>query len=256
MQDRYAGDVGDFAKYGLLRALSKGKRLGIAWYLHPDAGPVGDGRHTDYLRRCSEFRHLDCQLFDAMNQLVSGRDRSVRSVEQSGILQDAVFAGDRLEIKAIKIRDRCCWRRQWFDRLKKALAECNMVFADPDNGLFPDPCSKSSHKGFRPTRQESAKRIPLSEAAALAEGRTAVIYHHNGRQRGRHKEEIRFWMSRLADCSYAYYWRRWSNRTFFVLNPDDEIECRLLRFAERWHRCGCLLPREELLGGKKPSRPD
>ena len=33
MRDRYVGDIGDFAKYGLLRAIGKGKRLGVAWYL-------------------------------------------------------------------------------------------------------------------------------------------------------------------------------------------------------------------------------
>ena len=44
MQNRYTGDIGDFVKYGLLRAISKGKKLGIAWYLHPDAGPSGDGK--------------------------------------------------------------------------------------------------------------------------------------------------------------------------------------------------------------------
>ena len=42
MQDRYAGDVGDFVKYGLLRAIREGKRLGIAWYLHPNAEPSPD----------------------------------------------------------------------------------------------------------------------------------------------------------------------------------------------------------------------
>ena len=30
MQDRYVGDIGDFAKYGLLRAVSEGKKLGDA----------------------------------------------------------------------------------------------------------------------------------------------------------------------------------------------------------------------------------
>ena len=44
MQDRYVGDVGDFVKYGLLRAIRGTKRLGVAWYLHPDAGPAGDGK--------------------------------------------------------------------------------------------------------------------------------------------------------------------------------------------------------------------
>ena len=39
MQDRYAGDVGDFMKFGLLRAVSGGVlplRLGVNWYLTGD----------------------------------------------------------------------------------------------------------------------------------------------------------------------------------------------------------------------------
>ena len=38
MQDQYAGDIGDFVKYGLLRAISEGKCLGVAWYLCTDSG--------------------------------------------------------------------------------------------------------------------------------------------------------------------------------------------------------------------------
>ena len=33
MQDRYAGDIGDFGKFGLLRALSSaGLSIGVNWY--------------------------------------------------------------------------------------------------------------------------------------------------------------------------------------------------------------------------------
>ena len=109
-----------------------------------------------------------------------------------------------------------------------------MVFADPDNGLVADD-------RFRPERKEDAKRIPLAEATALAEGRTAVIYHHNGRRAGGHLSEIRCWMGQLPGCSCAYYWRRWSNRTFFFINLDAEAERRLRRFVERWESHGELV---------------
>ena len=33
MRDRYVGDIGNFAKYGLLRMIGNGKRLGVARYL-------------------------------------------------------------------------------------------------------------------------------------------------------------------------------------------------------------------------------
>ena len=36
MRDRYVGDIGDFAKYGLLRAIDNGNRLCVAWYLCVD----------------------------------------------------------------------------------------------------------------------------------------------------------------------------------------------------------------------------
>ena len=49
MRDRYVGDIGDFAKYGLLRAVGNGRRLGIAWYLCVDseAAQKGDSRHIE-----------------------------------------------------------------------------------------------------------------------------------------------------------------------------------------------------------------
>ena len=49
MQDKFVGDIGDYAKYALLRAVLGGRQLGVAWYLHPDRGTGGD--HTEYLAR-------------------------------------------------------------------------------------------------------------------------------------------------------------------------------------------------------------
>ena len=229
MQDRYVGDVGDFVKYGLLRAIRGTKRLGVAWYLRPNAGPAGDGRHTAYLQHPDEWRHLDDELFDALRELTADR-RSVANIQQSGILGDAVFATDRLVVAGVKARD----RQRWFDRTKRQFADCDLVFADPDNGLVPND-------RFRPARQVNAKRIPFAEAMALAEGRTAVIYHHNSRRRGGHLDEIGWLKNQLPDGTMAYYWRRVSNRTFLIINPDDEIRRRLLEFENRWGDRGQLV---------------
>ena len=118
MQDRYVGDVGDFVKYGLLRAIRGTKCLGVAWYLHPDAGPAGDGRHTAYLQHPSEWRHLDAKLFDTLKETIPNR-RSVATIQRSGILDDAVFAADRLMVAGVKIRDRSSWRQRWFNRIQR-----------------------------------------------------------------------------------------------------------------------------------------
>lgn len=237
MQNRYTGDIGDFAKYGLLRAIRGRKRLGIAWYLHPGAGPEGDGGRIEYLDQRRKWRHLDPELFDALKKLVFAGSRSVEAVQRSGILGDAVFAGDLLDVSEVPVRDRECWRHRWFERAMQQLSGCNLVFADPDNGLVSDD-------RFRPTVKEDAKRIPLAEAMALAEARTAVIYHHSGRHRGGNHRDIRQWIDRLPRRTYAWYWRRVNNRTFFIINADGETERLLMQFAERWKHCGELIPKE------------
>ena len=234
MQDRYVGDVGDFVKYGLLRAIRGTKRLGVAWYLHPNAGPAGDGKHIDYLKHPDRWRHLDCDLFDTLKELIAGDRRSVANIQKYGILGNAAFAADRLKIAEVKARDRERWRHHWFDRTKRQLADCDLVYADPDNGIVPND-------RFRPGRQESAKRIPVAEAIALAEGRTAVIYHHNSMRPCGHHNEIRWLKNQLPTGTMAYYWRRVSNRTFFIINPDDEIQRQLLEFVKRWGGRGELV---------------
>jgi hypothetical protein len=236
MQDRYVGDMGDFAKYGLLRAIAGGKRLGVAWYLNSDAGPKGDGRHTSYLDQPRTWRPLDPELFDAMKTMVHGGIRSVEAVEESGVFGNAVFASHRLDIAALGVKRRGHCRKQWFEEVERRLCDCGLVFADPDNGFVGD-------ERFKPGRKESTKSIPLFEANALALGRTAVIYHHNSRAKGGHIREIQEWMDEVPGCLLAWYWRRWSNRTFFVINPDREIEERLGDFARRWKKCGRLVHR-------------
>ena len=99
MQDRYTGDIGDFAKYGLLRAIARGRRLGVAWYLNSDGGPAGDGRHVNYLWE-KGWRELDPELFESLKKLVRDDSRSVRAVQDSGLLGDCVFAEDSVDFSA------------------------------------------------------------------------------------------------------------------------------------------------------------
>lgn len=57
MQNRYAGDVGDFGKYGLLRCLCGEPpllSLGVVWYLVSDEQCDQDAKHTRYLARDRE----------------------------------------------------------------------------------------------------------------------------------------------------------------------------------------------------------
>lgn len=252
MRDNYVGDIGDFAKYGLLRAVSEGRRLGIAWYMcgYAEVGGAGDGRHIGYLKNPTQWRHLDRELFDTLKKLVENDRRSVVTLQDTGILGDVVYASTLVDVAGVAVRNRKDWRREWFDQVLDRLSGCDLVFADPDNGLCAD-------EKFNPGRRENAKWIPLHEANALAAGRTAIIYHHNGRQLD-HISEIRDWMSRIPGCTFAYYWRRWSNRTFFIINADPEMEDRVERFAERWRGAGELVrdSSSAIVVGEAISSPD
>ena len=130
MQNRYAGDVGDFGKYGLLRCLCGEPprlSLGVVWYLVSDEPHVQDGKHTRYLARDRErrFRASDPELYDALRKVVSDR-REIAAVERSRVLGDAAFFS-----KPVDTGNRDAWLREALN----AVAGRELVFLDPDNGL-------------------------------------------------------------------------------------------------------------------------
>ncbi len=225
MQDRYVADVGDFVKYGLLRRLAAGLRLGVAWYLHPDEGHNNDGKHDASLREPALWADYDPELFAALGPIREQRG-GVAAVEQSGVLGSAVFAGERLDFRGTA-REREAWRARWFDEAMGAVEGCDIVFADPDNGL----CADAS---YRPARVKDWKRLPHAEVGRLAGGRCAVLYHHNTRRRGGHAVEIADWLRLLPPGSLAIRARAGNSRTFFVVNPSPQIDARARGFARDW----------------------
>jgi hypothetical protein len=225
MQDRYAGDVGDYVKLALLRALSPGMKLGVAWYLYPDEGHNEDGKHVAYLNQSSHWRPLDPELFDQLNQVVKN-GRSVAALERCSVL-DAVFSGEVLDHRDLHHGDRSTARSAWFGRTMEKLEGCNLVFADPDNGLTDDQPKRRSSGKF-------GKQLPLQEALALADGRSAVIYHHNSRFKGGHDLEVEHWRRQLGESTIAVRANAYNCRTFFILNPTADLTAKARTFCARW----------------------
>ena len=226
MQNRYAGDVGDYAKLALLRSLSPGLSLGVAWYLYPDENHNDDGRHVSYLNQPEIWRALDPELFDQLSKITRDQ-RAVKSLEATDILPRAKFAGMPITSGGLHASDRSDARSRWFEEILEAVDGCELVFADPDNGLIDD----SAHRRRAP---KFGKQIPISEARALAQGRQAVIYHHNTRYPGGHELEIGTWQTRLGPNTVAVRANAYSCRTFFILNPCDRTIQRAIDFANRW----------------------
>jgi len=229
LQDRYAGDIGDYVKLALLRELARGRKLGIAWYLYPDEGHNADGRHISYLNDPNRWRHLDPELFDALTG-VAGGVRSVRSLEATGLIGNQ-FHGKPLTSGDLPWQQRSAWRHDWFAEVQTRMSAADLVFADPDNGLVDNDDKRRSKAKF-------GKSISLREAEALAQNRPAVIYHHNTRRPGGHDLEVDYWLSQFNTNAIAVRANAYSCRTFFVLNPDDELVERARDFCYRWREHG------------------
>ncbi|MHB0964453.1 MAG: hypothetical protein ACYC5V_14735 [Gemmatimonadaceae bacterium] len=168
MKDQYFGDINDYRKYGLLRALRVGTgiRLGVWWMLTPDDGRT-DGRFVAYLQAADLWRPFDPPLFDALAAAVPVR-RRVAAIEESGLLGDALFAS------AI-VPDSLHERTASFAEARNHLRTADLVFVDPDNGVEVPSCA--------PGRKGSSKYVRHKELAEIfASEKSILVYQHFRRE--------------------------------------------------------------------------
>lgn len=224
MQDRYAGDVGDFVKLGLLRAVSSGRKLGVIWYRFPDEDHNKDGRHVSYLEQSDRYSQLDRELFDHLGQLVAKR-RAIKSLLPA--LGDVNSFDEKIDLASMPPRERREWRNAWFSRALEEVSDCDIVFADPDNGIVDDADWRKGQPRF-------GKQIPLAEVHAIAQGRCAIIYHHNTRRAGGHDAEVDHWLEQIGIPGIAVRATAYSPRTFFILNPHPIVAERVRTFCVQW----------------------
>ncbi|MFD2262635.1 hypothetical protein ACFSM5_07025 [Lacibacterium aquatile] len=150
MRDQYAGDISDLLKFALLRKLAGADRkLGIAWYYA--AGDDGDldGRHLEW-RDDVAWQFLDQELHVGLSSLP---ERTVAALEQAPIWpQGIAFHREPIPTSA--------GRANWSAQKRIALADADIVFLDPDNGLG----------------RESKKHATLSEVRHLRRPDRALVF--------------------------------------------------------------------------------
>jgi hypothetical protein len=228
MQNRYIGDVGDFAKYALLRAIARETNLRIAviWYLYSDEDHNADGRHISYLRD-DAFAQLDPSLHAALARLIHQGKRSVRSLAATGILPpDTSFftnpVSDRRSDTRLSRTQRALSRAAW---LKKALASAKdhqLVFLDPDNGLETASVQRHSPKG--------GKYVFWNEVAEFWNaGHSLIIYHHLNRTAtvARQADVLKAkFRERFPDAPLLRHFlaRRGSCRHFWIMAQDEHAK--------------------------------
>ena len=217
MKNQYVGDIGDYIKYALLRAVMKAepdKKLGVAWYLTGKDNTT-HGSHIDYLDSPEKWDCLDKDVFDCLKKLVFDNMRSVEAVKKSGLLKGAKFFSEKLQAGT----DGAESRDKWFKQLQERLESCDIIFADPDIGLK-NPSSKTPLSETHITLQEAAKLVKKRK-------RIGIFYHHYNHSES-HKMQLQKWRTRLKhECNaevVALHWRAYSSRAFFIVNPTHAIK--------------------------------
>lgn len=241
MQDRYVGDVGDFAKYALLRRLCgiSGEhlfRLGLSWYLFPDETHNSDGRHISYLKS-KEFQNLDDNLLAALSIIVEAGQRSISSILSSGVLPpETVSYHDPVSpAHPCRRQDRISFRFDWLMRCLTLTDSCDFVFFDPDNGVEVGSVPKHHSKG--------GKYVYWDELGAFWDrGDTLVIYHHLNRieSAARQIEALKLQFTALLKGAAAepFVFRRGSSRVFWLVHRGDMLGQELERRAADFLNAG------------------
>ncbi len=189
MQDRYAGDIGDYGKMALLRALcEEGLKVGVNWYkvdpLDAEKNEDGtykqnDGKHfiPENLRKC------DTVLADALLTISKSDRRSIEALENADLIPDAVYYSE-----PVTMENREYWHRKALEQLNGA----DIVFLDPDNGLLVKSVGKKSARSIKYAFYEEVRDY-------VDNGKSVLVYNH----RCRKKEEIYFHeiCCKLRKCS-------------------------------------------------------
>lgn len=234
MQDRYVGDVGDFGKYGLLRALRGTEplnlRLGVVWFRTDDAivsaDPRNDGNDTRYLAfdKEHEYRSCDPLLYDTLREIVASDNRRVSAIEESGLLgsgalfHDAHVPGPAKHAQKAARQATVELRRQWVRDARSEVESGDFVFLDPDNGL--------EVKSVRFTTFSAPKYVYLHEVQEFFEDdRSVIIYQHRDHegnattQFAKRREQLRK-VLHPADIFGLYF----SARLFIVVATSRHAE--------------------------------
>ena len=229
MRDNFFGDIGDFGKYGLLRALSglvpqRSKRLalGINWYFFPDTG-------VNYLDD-STLRERDPALFSALYDAMKASRRNVASVGSMGL-----FDPDTIYFDA-PVPARLDQRQVWITEASEKMQRCKLICLDPDSGLT---------TGNMGSAKISSKHVYCDELMPfIARRQAVVVYHHMPRKSPVEEAALRVRALR-EELGISRAWALMhTSRLYFVLPGSHEslLRSRLDQFlAGPWggaNKCG------------------
>ena len=243
MQDRYAGDIGDYGKFGMLRALhAEGFAIGINWYktapLKHEYLADGRFRQADGKYRIPDSLSVcDAALSEALRAVFDGEQRSIAALETADLIPDAVYYSKEIPV------DR---RQSWHEEALLSLSSADLVFLDPDNGLLVKSVGKFSAKSVKYALYEEA-------ADYVSRNQSVVIYNHRCRKKpDQYFNDILLGITSVNQMRskrvFAVTFPKGSVRDYFAVCANDEHAAMVIGAFERlvggiWGHTGmCALP--------------
>ena len=130
MKNQYFGDIHDYRKYGLLRAIlcATELSLGVCWLLTDNDG-TGDGKNRKYLQTPKYWSRFDSELYESLSQLGnSDIPRAVKNAKSCNLLPRASYYSETVPGNREQ-------RPSYLNKALKQLRGTDLLFFDPDNGI-------------------------------------------------------------------------------------------------------------------------
>lgn len=231
MKNQYVADIDDYGKYSLLRAFAEaGIKVGINWYL-TEKDASNDGKFTDYLQK-EDLRWHATEVFDELKKIAGIQGKSVKNIEDSGIVPGAVFYSDLLNPSGTP-SDREQKRNEWFRKSVSELESAELIYMDPDNGLLEDndPSKRGAEKYVLPDEVEQYYRA----------GHNVVYYCHKGRRKMGDWFDYKSIMCEVlpeAKPLVLTYHKGTQRSYIFLIHPEDFMKYSkiLNRFLSKWRK--------------------
>ena len=224
MQDRYAGDIGDFGKFALLRELQEqGLVIGINWYkTEQSSAKQDDGKYwiTEELAKCNQ--ELASELWDVYPSPSERDKRSIEALEKKKLINGDLYFHDLVPFDG---------REEWHQRALKKLAGANLVFLDPDNGMVVPSAEKNKRKRIKYVLDEEVRSY-------LCNSKSVLIYQHRPRRKeAEYIEEMTQRFLKLKenlqrDDIRVITFPRYSVRDYFAISVNEDHREKISRAFE------------------------
>ena len=241
MQDRYAGDVGDYGKFGLLKELQKqGFSIGVNWYKTETSASEKreDGRYNIQESMVFCDPALAAKLIDIYRRK---QRRSISALEAENLIEGIRYFNEYVSHQN---------RNKWHQRALKALSGADLIFLDPDNGMIVPSIKDGNPKIVKYVLYEEVRDY-------LNHGQSILFYNHRCRIKEpqyfeklfqRFAEKTGIPKDRIQTISFP----RFSVRDYLAISANEEHHVRIQTAFQNmlngpWGEHGAGLCRESRL---------